>query len=200
MAEKKLDRRVQRTRHLLRAALMALIEEKDYDDITVQAILDRANVGRSTFYLHYSGGKEDLLLDVFADFQQVLETSVMELFQNNGENLSLALFQYAESHHRFYKATAGKQSGMMINVYIQAYLTSYIQDHLYPHLSQESPPLFPLAVVVQHLVGSFMAVLTWWLDNNRPYPAAEMDRIYKQLTQPGMAAILEPPPLESMAK
>lgn len=68
-------------------------------------------MGRSTFYLHYEGGKEDLLLDLFADFQATLEMSIEALFQNNGGNLSLALFQYAEGHYPFYKATEGKANG-----------------------------------------------------------------------------------------
>ncbi|MEM6707029.1 MAG: TetR/AcrR family transcriptional regulator, partial [Acidobacteriota bacterium] len=55
------DRRVTRTKRLLRQALMELVREKDYARITVQDILDRADVGRSTFYTHYRD-KDDLLL------------------------------------------------------------------------------------------------------------------------------------------
>ncbi len=54
------DRRVQRTRQLLEQALLALLEEQDYESITVQQITDRANLGRATFYLHYRD-KEQLL-------------------------------------------------------------------------------------------------------------------------------------------
>jgi AcrR family transcriptional regulator len=59
--DEQVDRRVQRTRALLRDALMSLIAEKGYRAITVQNIIDRANLGRSTFYAHYQD-KEDLLL------------------------------------------------------------------------------------------------------------------------------------------
>ena len=55
------DRRVQRTRTLLTRALMELIVEKGYQAITVQDIIDRANLGRSTFYAHFLD-KEDLLM------------------------------------------------------------------------------------------------------------------------------------------
>jgi len=47
------DRRVQKTRTLLHEALVSLIREKPYDEMVVKEILDRANVGRSTFYTHY---------------------------------------------------------------------------------------------------------------------------------------------------
>src|SRR5215207_10196482 len=65
------DRRVRRTQELLRGALMALIMEKGYDRITVQDILDEADVGRSTFYAHYRD-KEDLLLSGFDDIRTAL--------------------------------------------------------------------------------------------------------------------------------
>ena len=60
MGSRKVDRRIQRTRQLLDNALIELILEKEYDKITVQNIIDQANVGRSTFYAHYLD-KDDLL-------------------------------------------------------------------------------------------------------------------------------------------
>ena len=55
------DRRVQKTRQLLSDALVSLVLEKGYDEVSIQDIIDRANVGRSTFYSHYEN-KEQLLL------------------------------------------------------------------------------------------------------------------------------------------
>lgn len=65
----KADRRVQKTQQSLRNALIALILEKHYDTISVQDIIERANVGRSTFYLHFRD-KEDLFR---GDWQRMLE-------------------------------------------------------------------------------------------------------------------------------
>jgi AcrR family transcriptional regulator len=61
MKQHKQDRRSQRTYHLVRTAMMALLLEKRYDAITVQDILDRADIGRSTFYTHFYD-KEDVLV------------------------------------------------------------------------------------------------------------------------------------------
>ncbi len=58
-AKKKPDRRTQRTRHNLTHAMVELIQEKRFDDITVQNVIERADVGRATFYSHFTG-KEDL--------------------------------------------------------------------------------------------------------------------------------------------
>ena len=65
--DKKTDARVRRTRDALGDALVALMQEKPFDTITVQDVLDRAHVGRSTFYSHYSD-KDDLLMSDVDDF------------------------------------------------------------------------------------------------------------------------------------
>lgn len=56
-----MDRRIRHTRDRFGDALIKLVQEKPFDTITVQDILDRADVGRSTFYVHYRD-KNDLLL------------------------------------------------------------------------------------------------------------------------------------------
>ena len=73
MTEKITDRRVQRTRRLLHKALMSLILEKKYESITVQEILDRADVGRSTSYMHFQD-KDELLFSGFQYLQGFLES------------------------------------------------------------------------------------------------------------------------------
>ena len=60
MKAKAIDRRIQRTQQMLREALMSLIQQKGFESLSVQDIIDRANVGRATFYAHFDS-KEDLL-------------------------------------------------------------------------------------------------------------------------------------------
>ncbi|MGH9856414.1 MAG: TetR/AcrR family transcriptional regulator, partial [Acidobacteriota bacterium] len=71
-ANKRPDRRVQRTRELLRDALTSAVLEKGYEATTVQDILDRANLGRSTFYAHYRD-KDELLVSGFEHLRQIFE-------------------------------------------------------------------------------------------------------------------------------
>ena len=68
---KKLDRRVQRTRQLLQDALIAMVIEKGYDAVTIQDIIDRANVGRATFYAHFAD-KQTLLTSRLEDLRGLL--------------------------------------------------------------------------------------------------------------------------------
>jgi AcrR family transcriptional regulator len=72
----KFDRRVRRTRDALGDALLALVQEKPFDDITVQEVLDRADIGRSTFYAHYRD-KDDLFLSDLEDFFEPMSTLLL---------------------------------------------------------------------------------------------------------------------------
>src|SRR6266403_1806661 len=69
------DRRIRRTCERLGSALVALIQERPIDEVTVQAVLDRASVGRSTFYLHYRD-KDDLLLSQLENFLETMSTAL----------------------------------------------------------------------------------------------------------------------------
>jgi AcrR family transcriptional regulator len=190
MKQKKIDRRIQRTQNLLHQSLVGLIEEKGYAAITVQDILDRANLGRSTFYKHYRD-KDDLLVSGFEHLKNLFETSdppARRSRESPPPNVSpsLAFFRHAGEHHQLYKAMVGKRGGEVV----QKYLYQYISDLMKKHLDQQIPSSTKLAVprevMVHYFVSSFLALLTWWLDHDLPYPADQMDATFNALTLPGI--------------
>lgn len=73
--KRKVDERIRRTRTRLSDALVALILEKPIDKLTVQEVLDRAGVGRSTFYLHFRD-KDDLFLSVLEQGLEMWTTAL----------------------------------------------------------------------------------------------------------------------------
>ncbi|NWJ46001.1 MAG: TetR/AcrR family transcriptional regulator [Chloroflexi bacterium] len=181
-AHKSADRRIQRTRNLLQEALISLIQEKDYDDITVQDLLDRANVGRSTFYSHFLD-KDELLMSglekLRVSFEEQHQKLGLELGLKNSERqVSLAFFKHAQSHYQVYKAVVGKRSGTMITKTFYEYLKEMFRGYL---AKNESPGGVPLELVVQFQASSLMALLTWWFDNDLPYSAEQMNNWYHQL-------------------
>src|SRR6266566_58483 len=107
-----MDRRVQRTQDVLHQALISLMVEKGYEVITVQDIIDRANVGRSTFYTHYVG-KQDLLrrglknLSKHLVAHQRAALAQKGSFRERGFGFSLALFEHVHSHRNVYHAIVG---------------------------------------------------------------------------------------------
>src|SRR3569833_3369515 len=110
------DRRVQRTKRLLREALFALIREKGFEKLSVQDIIDRANVGRATFYAHFEN-KQDLLLSGFDELRKALRdrqreahssrTSVDEIVFAYNHNL----LSHVNEYRHLFRAMAGKRSG-----------------------------------------------------------------------------------------
>jgi AcrR family transcriptional regulator len=111
MAEKKMDRRIQRTRQLLQDALLALILEKGFEAVTVQDVIDRANVGRSTFYAHFQD-KEDLLLSGFEHLRTEFEKYLLSESgtRDSPWALSFSMLQHAQSQRQLYKAFASKEA------------------------------------------------------------------------------------------
>src|SRR5688572_7301569 len=109
------DRRSVRTRRNLGDALVALILRKGYDAITVQDIIDEADVGRSTFYMHYTG-KEDLLRASFETLRAALTDAAVAQHGPADEPLrfSLALFEHACAHKHVYRALAGGRGGLVV--------------------------------------------------------------------------------------
>src|SRR5512142_1207002 len=85
------DARIRRTRERLGAAVIALIQEKSIDEVSVQEVLDRAGVGRSTFYLHYRD-KDDLLLSQLESFLEMVSTSLIERHDPSRRVLPVAEF------------------------------------------------------------------------------------------------------------
>lgn len=186
------DRRVQRTRQLLQEALVALILEKGYEALTVQDVLDRANVGRSTFYAHFRD-KEELLLSEFdvlwTQFERHLAAHVAVDDFIGG--VSTVMFDHAQNYQRVYRALVGQQSGQVMQTHLQRYLTALMRHHLQGQWGAEAAVAVPLDVLVQHLVSSLMGLLIWWLDRDLPYSAAQMGQMYRQLTQPSLKALVE---------
>lgn len=193
--KKKLDRRVGRTRRMMHEALMALIVEKGYESVTVQDILDRADVGRSTFYAHYRD-KDELLLSGFEHLRTLFEQQQqsMRASRHGGDgpdfNMILELFRHTGQHHKLYKAIAGKQSGEMILKYLHRYLYEML---IVPHkalMKNKPAPPVPVEITTHWIVSSLLSLTIWWLENNMPYPAEKMDEIFRRLMMPGIEAAL----------
>ena len=199
MPQPKPDRRIQRTRQLLHEALIALILEKGYDAITVQDILERANLGRSTFYAHYRD-KEDLLLSGFQALFDAFQKEYLQVASpladpvQAGRDLSLFFFRHAGSHHGLFRAMIGEQGSKHIMDHTQAYLTQLIRSAIVARLSDRSRDVsrsqdLPLDLLAYYISSSFLSLLTWWLDHDLPYTPEQMDVLYQQLVFPGLHAI-----------
>jgi AcrR family transcriptional regulator len=187
MRNTKADRRSLRSRQLLHTALIELMLEQRYDDITVQDIIDRANIGRSTFYAHYLD-KEDLLV---SGFNEVLDALREHMEQSMGSDLhaqpSLAFFfRHVQTHHQLYKALV--RGGGIELLYKKGHerLRQNIEQHLIVLVPPGQALAAPLPLVADYMAGAILNLLKWWLDNGMPYPPEQIDAIFQQLVLPGV--------------
>lgn len=182
------DRRSVRSQRLLSNALIALMQKKNYPDITVQDILEQADIGRSTFYAHYLD-KEDLL---FSNFESVLVNLIHHFDdENEGQLLStVEFFSHVKENQEFYKALAKGRGLELLYDKGLALISQKIEGHMAKMEIQKSGSPFPLPILTNYLAGSFINLLIWWINHKFPYTPEEMDAIYQNMVMPGTLKVL----------
>lgn len=206
------DRRVQKTRKLLQEALIELVSEKGYESVTIQEILDQANVGRSTFYAHFQD-KEQLLHSILDRLDELFEQHKEQLLDATkhfesaditdlARSLSptLSLFQFVRQHHRFFKSMLGNRGyGIFakpiydhVFAHIHGMFTKPIHDDALARLHEpfkmlrlrEKDSSLESEIAAHYFVSALMGVLVWWVEKDMPCTAEEIDRFFRQLAVP----------------
>ena len=168
------DLRVQRTRRLLREALIDLITAHGYERVTIRDITQQAQVGYKTFFRHYES--KDALLqtiidDIIGGFQQALLAPTVP---NAPERNTLTAVRYTKAHADLLRV-------ILPSVASELFLTP-IMD-----LALKEGKLFfadsdvPDELVAHHFASSMISLLQWWLENDRPYSIEEMAEYINRL-------------------
>lgn len=193
MAALKTDRRSQRTQRILHEALMSLMQEKRYDDITVQDIIDRADVGRSTFYAHYQD-KEDLMTSGLMHLMEILSEMVARPTSTGAVRWlpTQELFEHVqENHHLFRGMVRGRGTELFFDKG-QEYWSQKLAADLQASLPEGQQPAVPIPVIAQFVAGAFVTMMRWWLDKKMPYSPKEMDEMLERLIMVGVEDCLTP--------
>jgi AcrR family transcriptional regulator len=184
-----IDRRVARTRAMLHQTLMSLIVKQGYEAITIKGICDSANVGRSTFYAHYTS-KDDLMRSGLENLRRVLvdrqrdALATPEDIRHRSLDFSLTLFEHTRDHIDLHR---GLVSGGAIALgVIRQILCDLVRDELAATVDKKSADAIPREFVVQYVVGAYMAVLTWWLDGGAKLPPHRIDAMFRHLVTEGI--------------
>jgi len=192
LAKDAIDRRIPRTRAMLQHALNSLILKKDYEAITIQDICDAANVGRSTFYAHYTS-KDDLKRRGFEKLHKELVERQRQALTAAAENeerclsFSLSMFEHARDHVENYRAPVGGRGGAVSLSSIRTMLSDLVRKELAATVNKNSADVIPRELVVQYVVGAYMAVMVWWLDGGAKLPPKRIDAMFRRLAIAGIA-------------
>ncbi len=173
-----MDRRQQKTRKAILKAFKSLLEKKRYDHITVQEIIDEADVGRSTFYAHFE--TKDMLLSALC------EELFYHIFENDpcpwvGKDNDLeAKLSHTLWHIRDEKSDL---SGILLSDSGELFM-SYFKEHLKEmflmHISFFSSKV-PQDFLLNHLAGSFSETVTWWMKEGMKTPPETIAHYFIEL-------------------
>ena len=180
------DRRIRRTCERLGSALVALIQERPIDDVTVQDVLDRASVGRSTFYLHYSD-KDDLLLSQLEQFLEMMSTALSIRKEESHRVVPVAeLFAHIGSQKKVYRALAESDRLNDFFDLAQGYFARGIARRLMESGRLSKLSKRELEARSSVLAGSVLSLLRWWLDRGEKEPPEAMDDLFHRMVWKGL--------------
>ncbi|TYP76609.1 TetR/AcrR family transcriptional regulator [Paenibacillus methanolicus] len=168
----KVDRRIIKTQEALKKAVIELMTEKNFDDITIQDIADRANVNRGTIYLHYQD-KYDLL-------DKLIESHLNEMGEMDSWACELEwaealvpYFEYFEKNYLFYSTMlASKEAPDSFRTRLLASFMEGFQGEI----DRESGRNAELRddVMLQFAGTAYVGLIEWWIRNGMPYPPRDM--------------------------
>lgn len=168
--EGKIDPRIRRTRDRLGDALVELLQEKPFDTITVQDVLDRAGVGRSTFYVHYRD-KDDLFISDVDEFWEAMAT----MLSHRGESSH----RIAPVRELFAHIA---ESGPLYGALVESGRINDVMELGQAHFARAIEQRFGRPPAVAHaLAGALMSLLMWWIERGMRESPAEMDDLYHSI-------------------
>jgi AcrR family transcriptional regulator len=163
-----------------------LIQEKPIDDVTVQEVLDRASVGRSTFYLYFRD-KNDLLLSQLENFLETMSTTLSIRKEESNRVAPVAeMFAHIGSQNKIYRALA--DSGRLSDFFelAQGYFSRGIEQRLRESKRCLKVPPREWAARSSALAGSLLSLLRWWLDRGAKEPPRYMDELFHRIVWNGL--------------
>lgn len=195
----KTDRRIQRTRQALHAALLELIKEKEYDTISTEEVTERANVGRATFYLHYKD-KEDLLLEEYSEMANAKAQALSEipfsawfpmqeaeendLMKSDAPRPLLMVFQHIKENSELYYILLKSAKSNRIVERIRKINTEAIVKFVDTKLKTDPLPIFfkvPVDFFAAYFSGALLSTVDWWLEEGMHHTPEEITKMFRSL-------------------
>lgn len=177
-----MDRRAKKTKAAIYTSFTELLSKKGYYQITIQEIIDLADVGRSTFYSHFET-KDELLksmcLDIFKDI-----TSLKHSFDtSNPHSIITGILYHLKDNKKTIKGVFASQSGDLFMNYFKEYFNDQIDKLLFTNFDEKSSAV-PKDFLINHISGSFIEMIKWWILTNMKQTPEELTSYYLAIITP----------------
>ncbi len=174
--QNRFERRKQRTHQALKDAALDLVLEKGYDAVTIQDIVDRADYGRGTFYIHFNDKEEvvwEIIMDGLAQANREGDQRYVEGQYPPGYLGYLITFEHASRHQDLYRLMMGSQGSALLSHRVAQVLAGQIEESIRSGGYQPNPHV-PPDVMAQTIVGALVRLVLWWLETPNEYSPRQM--------------------------
>jgi AcrR family transcriptional regulator len=187
MIERKEDRRIQRTKQMLRESLIALVVQRgEWESITIQDIADHANISRTTFYLHYKD-KDDLLFRSMEDMYDTLYKEVMERKAMSELHQDTSDFDHVAQYADFYRVMLSPKGSASFIIRVESYLARVFEEAVLELPESRSADAVSLKAVAHYMAGAEIGLIRWWLNNGMQLTPAQLSGIMYKLCLEGIS-------------
>ena len=185
-----MDRRQQKTRTAIFSAFSAILAKKSYSKITVQEIIDTANVGRTTFYAHFET-KDDLLKALCEELFGHIINSAMDCTHTHGlysdqsapESVFCHLLQHLQENENNILGLLSCESSELFLRYFKDSLNDLIQNQ-FVNQNRKNNQNIPQDFLINHISGSFVEMVLWWLKDKKKHTPEELDCYFRAVIEP----------------
>jgi AcrR family transcriptional regulator len=184
------DRRIRRTHRLLHEALIALIRQRGWDAITVQDVCERADVGRSTFYVHFAD-KEELLVSGFGELREQLRANVVAE-PSKPLAFTRALLDHTREYEPIYRALLGRRTAQVV---YRSWI-DLVCDLLEEDIAKLAPAGPHRSAAVRYLAGALWELLSWWSEQPTRSSTVDLDETFRRLTMAVLHELIQLPEKE----
>ena len=185
-----MDKRQIKTRQAIFSAFVKLLETKRYEKITVQEILDEAVIGRSTFYAHFET-KDELLKAVCKELFGHIIDSAMDKTHTHGlyskseapQSVFCHLLQHLQENDNHILGLLSCESSDIFLRYFKDSLNELIKTQFVHHNRRDNQDI-PQDFLVNHISGSFVEMVLWWLKDKKSHTPEELDCYFRAVIEP----------------
>jgi AcrR family transcriptional regulator len=174
------DARAVRTRADLASALIALMRERGFDEISVQDICERAQVGRSTFYAHFQDKDEMFIRHTVVAGRAMGEGLAWDAARGAYRLPVAQMLEHIRQMKPVFDSLAKARKSEFIMKVWHNNLAEVFEQRVTETRAGAAADL-PSTILAQQLAGTFMTLMVWWMDHHYPLPAWKMEEQWNRL-------------------